>query len=112
MPKRRKGFGARGLIDTELAEVEAERGQLEERRNRLLAARAALDGEGVARGPRPRRVSREEVTEYLRQNPGSTTAEVAAGMAVKPTTIAQHLSRGGREGIYRYEHGRWSVAAE
>jgi hypothetical protein len=112
VPKRGKGFGARGLIDTELAEVESERRQLEERRNRLLAARAALDGEGVAATPRPRRVSREEVTEYLRQNPGSTTSEVSTGMGVKPTNIAQHLSRGGKEGIYRYEHGRWSVAGE
>jgi hypothetical protein len=112
VPRKRKGLGARGLIDSELTEVETERGRLDERRNRLLAARAALDGETVVASPRPPRISREEVTEYLRDNPGSTTAEVAGGMGVKPTTVAKHLSRGGLDGIYRYENGKWSVVGE
>jgi hypothetical protein len=110
--RKRKGLGARGLIDSELAEVEVERGRLDERRNRLLSARAALDGEVVVASPRPPRISREEVTDYLRRSPASTTAEVADGMGVRPTTVAKHLSRGGQDGIYRYENGKWSVVGE
>ncbi len=112
MPRKRKGLGARGLIDSEIAEIETERGRLDERRNRLLAARAALAGEAVVASPRPPRISREEVTDYLRRNPGSTTAEVADGMGVRPTTVAKHLSRGGQDGIYRYENGKWSAVGE
>lgn len=112
MPRKRKGLGARGLIDSELAEVETERGRLDEERNRLLAARAALDGEAVVPRPRPRRVSQDEVTDYLRLHPGSRSSQVADGMGIKPTTAAKHLSRGGKAGIYRYENGRWSVVGE
>lgn len=112
VPRKRKGLRARGVIDSELAEVERDQKRIDADRARLLAARAALDDEGVVPSPRPRRVSREEVTEYLRDNPGSTTAEVAGGMGVKPMTVAKHLSRGGKDGIYRYENGRWSVVGE
>lgn len=105
VPRKRKGLRARGVIDSELAEVETER-------QRLLAARAILDGEAVVPKARAPRISRDQVTDYLRRNPRSTTAEVAAGMGVKPTTIAKHLSRGGQDGIYRYENGRWSVVGE
>lgn len=117
MPRKAMGFGARGVIDGELADVEAERRRLEERRDRLLAARAGLEG----RPPEPTptsplrgviRVTREMVTEHLRRHPGSTSREVAEGMGAKFTTVAKHLSRGNKDGIYRYEAGRWSVIEE
>jgi hypothetical protein len=103
---------ARGLIDSELTEVETERERLDETRNRLLAARAILDGEAVVPTPRPRRVSQDEVTEYLRLHPGSGSSQVAESMGIKRTTAAKHLSRGGQAGIYRYENGKWSVVGE
>jgi hypothetical protein len=112
VPRKRKGLGARGLIDSELAEVETERGRLDERRNRLLSARAALDGEAVVPKARAPRVSRAQVTEYLLANPGSTYMQVADGLGIKPTTAAKHLSRGGQDGIYRYENGKWSAVGE
>jgi hypothetical protein len=112
VPRKKKGLRARGVIDSELAEVERDQKRIDADRARLLAARAALDDEGVAPSPRPRRVSQDEVTEYLRLHPGSRSSQVADGMGIKPTTAAKHLSRGGQAGIYRYENGKWWVVEE
>lgn len=109
--RKRRGLGITA-INRELRDLDRDRANLDARRARLLTARAALEDEALVPSPRPRRISREEVTEYLRGNPGSTTSQVAEGMGVKPTTVAQHLSRGGKDGLYRYESGKWSVIEE
>ncbi len=112
MARKRKGLGARALIDSELAEVESERERLHEERGRLLAARAALDGEAVVPKARAPRVSRVQITEFLLANPDSTYMQVADGLGIKPTTAAKHLSRGGEAGEYRSDGGKWSVVGE
>jgi hypothetical protein len=100
------------VIDSELARLETEQGRLDQKRNRLLAARAALAGEAVVPSPQTSRVSRAEVTEYLRAHPGSSYTEVARGLGVKATTAAKHLSRGGKEGEYCKNGTKWSVIGE
>jgi hypothetical protein len=105
------------VIDSELADIEAEQRRLDGRRERLLAARAGLEGRALPPTPTSPvrgviRVTREMVTDHLRRNPGSTTREVADDMGAKFTTVAKHLSRGGKDGIYGYEAGRWSVIEE
>ena len=112
MARKRKGLGARALIDSELAEVETERERLDEERERLLAARAAYDREAVVPKARAPRVSRAQITEFLLANPDSTYMQVADGLGIKPTTAAKHLSRGGEAGEYRSDNGRWSVIGE
>jgi hypothetical protein len=117
MPRKNKGPRARGVIDSELAEVEAERRRLDVERNRLLAARAGLEGRSLPPTPTspPRgviRITREMVTDHLREHPGSTSRQVADDMGAKFTTVAKHLSRGHKDGIYRYQSGCWSVIEE
>lgn len=114
MPDRAKGKrgrggkgpgGARGIlreIDERLAALDRElAGHLElvEERVRLVAARAALAGErpvAAAAGAAPRRLSQDEIAEYLRAHPGSKAGEIARAFAVPLTNVSQHLYRGKR----------------
>jgi DNA-directed RNA polymerase specialized sigma24 family protein len=105
MPSRRRGLGVRDQIDRELDE-------LEERRGRLLAARAALDGEALVAKPKAPRFSRAQISDHLREHPGSTYTEVAEGLGAPATNVAQHLSRGQKAGAFRSEDGRWSLVEE
>jgi hypothetical protein len=105
MPRKGKRFGVRDQIDRELDE-------LEERRGRLLAARAALDGEALVARPKAPRFSRAQISDYLREHPGSTYTEVAEALGAPATNVAQHLSRGQKAGVFRGDDGRWSLVEE
>lgn len=102
MPRKAKGLGARAEIDRELLEIE-------EKRERLLAARAALDGEAVLPKQRAPRVSQDQVAAFLRENPDSTYLEVADGMGISPVVAAKHLSRGQMADRFRNSAGKWSI---
>jgi len=107
----RGGFGSRGVlreIDDRLADVERELGgyrELVDERARLLAARASLTG-----GPRvnaatgARRLSQDEVAEYLRLHPGSRAGEIARALGVPLANVSQHL--------YRGKHGRFEARGD
>lgn len=111
-PRRSRGLGVRAAIDRELAELETEQGRLAKERRRLLAARAGLDRDPAKPDPDSSRVSRAQVTQYLRAHPDSTYTEVASGLGIKATTAAQHLSRGGKAGEFSKNGTKWSVIEE
>jgi DNA-directed RNA polymerase specialized sigma24 family protein len=90
-----------GEIEQRLRELD---GQLEgyrelvEERARLVAARAALTGERRIHTPSgARRLSQDEVAEYLRKHPGSKAGEIAAALEVPLANVSQHLYRGKHE---------------
>jgi DNA-binding MarR family transcriptional regulator len=93
-------------IDAELRRVErrlAPYQRLQAERERLLAAKAALTGEGPAA-----RVSQEQVAEYLREHPGSLPAQIASALQVPVTNVSAHLYRGKRDRFERRKDG-WHV---
>ena len=71
---------SRGLI----AQIDSEIRELDRERARLAAARAALARK------RPRRLSQDEVADYLGEHPGSTYIEIADGLRSTPRNIAAH----------------------
>jgi hypothetical protein len=82
-------------LDVELATFQ----QLLEERARLVAARAALTGEppqSAASDAGPRRLSREEIADFLRAHPGSKAGTIAQALGVPLTNVSQHLYRGKR----------------
>ncbi|MGA8745098.1 MAG: hypothetical protein WB507_04455 [Solirubrobacterales bacterium] len=96
MARKRPSRGLIAQIDTEIEELDRERG-------RLIAARAAL-----ARDRAPR-ISQEEVADYLAEHPASTYIEIADGLSSLPRNIAAHLNRGRVAGRFQSEGGRWSL---
>ena len=102
MARKRNTLGIKRQIDRELRSVEAER-------DRLLAARAALDGEAVIPTEKPRRFSQDDVAAYLSEHPASTYTEIAAALDASPVNVAAHLSRGQKAGRFRNADGRWSL---
>jgi hypothetical protein len=94
------GRGARGVIrgiDSELDRVEGKLSgyrELVAERDRLLAARAALTGQGARRPSEKGRVSQDEVAAYLADHPGSLPAQIAAALGVPVTNVSAHLYRG------------------
>lgn len=102
MPRKAHTLGVRRQIDRELRSVEKER-------DRLLAARAALDGEAVLPTEKPKRFSQDDVAAYLAEHPGSTYTEVAEGLGASPVNVAAHLSRGQKAERFRNSAGKWSL---
>ncbi len=102
MARKRNTLGIKRQIDRELRSVEAER-------DRLLAARAALDGEAVIATEKPKRFSQDDVAAYLSEHPGSTYTEIAAALGASPVNVAAHLSRGQKAGRFRNADGKWSL---
>jgi DNA-directed RNA polymerase specialized sigma24 family protein len=92
-------------IDERLAVLERELvgySGLVEERARLLAARASLTGEArVNAATGARRLSQDEVAEYLRLHPGSRAGEIARALQVPLANVSQHL--------YRAKHGRFEA---
>jgi hypothetical protein len=80
-------------------------------RARLLRARALILGEPE---PEPRasahlgakRVSRDDIFEYLARNPGARASDIAAGLGVRPGAVSAHLYRG-RGRLFSNRGGRW-----
>ena len=86
------------VLDGELAALQ----QLAEERARLVAARAALTGkpeqtvQTVQPDAVPRRLTRDEIADYLRAHPGSKAGAIARAFEVPLTNVSQHLYRGKR----------------
>lgn len=102
MPPKRHTLGVKRQIDRELRQVEKER-------DRLLAARAALDGEAVLPKEKAKRFSQDDVAAYLTEHPESTYTEVAEGLGASPINVAAHLSRGQKAFRFRNSDGKWSL---
>ena len=76
------------------AELEAVKPLMAERR-RLVQARAALTGQRVSpAGSLVRKVSQDEVADYLAKHPGARAGAIATELGVPLTNISQHLHRG------------------
>jgi DNA-directed RNA polymerase specialized sigma24 family protein len=114
MPDRAKGKrgrggkgagGGRGIlreIDERLAALDRELArhlELVDERARLVAARAALTGElpvAAVSAAASRRLSQDQIAEYLSAHPGSKAGEIARAFEVPLTNVSQHLYRGKR----------------
>ncbi len=99
------------VLDGELAALQ----QLAEERARLVAARAALTGnpvpvQGRAVPAQPdavtRRLTRDEIADYLREHPGSRAGAIARAFEVPLTNVSQHLYRGKR-GVFEARGDGW-----
>lgn len=102
MPPRRHTLGVSRQLDRDIKRVEEERA-------RLLAARAALDGEAVIPREKPRRFSQDDIAAYLAEHPGSTYTEIAEGIGASPINVAAHLSRGQKDARFRNTAGKWNL---
>ncbi|HEX4036242.1 MAG TPA: hypothetical protein VHX66_17520 [Solirubrobacteraceae bacterium] len=98
-------MGARGLLAQIDAQIKALDGELAgyqelvDERRRLAAARAALTGERAPAGlsaSGARRLSQDEVADYLREHPGSKAGDIARALDVPLTNVSAHLYRGKR----------------
>jgi IS30 family transposase len=104
--------GVRGVlsgIERELSRINKQLGTYDElvaERQRLLSARAALTGEGE--GNRKRRISQDDVADYLAAHPDSWPAEIAKSLGVPVTTVSAHLHRGKDTRFFRGGSG-WSL---
>jgi DNA-directed RNA polymerase specialized sigma24 family protein len=93
----RSGAGRRSLgvvreIDARLDDLDRELETYEElvaERERLRRARAQLTGEQLA----AKRISQDELVEYLEKHPGSRAKEIAGAFGVPLQTISSHLYR-------------------
>jgi hypothetical protein len=102
--RRERKAGGRGpggvvsQIDRRLAELDRELESMSDlmtERRQLLQARQALTGERVSSGPDLlRRISGDQIADYLTEHPGSRAGEVAKALGVPLTNISQHLHRG------------------
>jgi DNA-binding transcriptional ArsR family regulator len=107
------GPGSRGVlreIDERIAQVDGELAAYRElvaERNRLAAARAALTGTRAPAGLSAsggRRVSQDEIAEFLAEHPGSKAGDIARAFEVPLTNVSQHL--------YRGKHGRFEARGD
>jgi|ERR1700739_3993310 len=108
----KRAAGSRGVlaqIDARLAELDAELAKANEllaERQRLLSARATLTGERAASsGGLVRRITQDQVAEYLGEHPGARASEIAAALGVALTTVSQHLHRGKDSRFERRQDG-------
>jgi len=121
--KGKRGDGVRGVggsrgvlreIDERLAAVDGELEAYRElvvERNRLAAARAALTGTrapaGLSASP-GRRVSQDEIADFLREHPGSKAGDIARFFEVPLTNVSQHLYRG-KQGRFEARGDGWHL---
>ena len=98
------------VLDGELAALQ----ELAEERARLVAARAALTGnpeqtvQTVQPDAVPRRLTRDEIADYLRAHPGSKAGAIARAFEVPLTNVSQHLYRGKR-GLFEARGDGWHL---
>jgi hypothetical protein len=102
MPPRRHTLGVRRQLDRDIKRLDNERA-------RLMAARAALDGELLAPAEKPRRISQDDIAADLAEHPESTYTEVARRLETSPINVAAHLSRGQKSARFRNSDGKWSL---
>ncbi len=97
-------------IDARLEEIERELSAYEElvsERQRLRAARSALTGERVG----AKRITQDEIADYLAEHPGSRSGEIARVMGVPLATVSSHLYRGKRR-RFESRHDGWYLRTE
>lgn len=99
MPPSRRISERRAALDKDIRELDAER-------ERLIAARAALDGKAVVPQGRPPEISQNQVADYLAEHPNSTAIQIATALGVRVTVIAAHLNRG-KKSSRRFPSGRF-----
>ena len=113
MAPKRNSLGVKAQLDREIKDLDRERArenkELDERRARLVAALAVLDGKTIAPQAKRRRISQDDVADYLAEHPGSTYLEIAEGLGASPTVIAAHLNRGKSVGRFSNSAGKWSL---
>lgn len=109
MAPKRKSLGIAAQIEREISDLDNQLARLGDKRNRLFAARAALDGQVVNPQITPRRISQDDVADYLAEHPRSTAAEIAAALGVRVVTVSAHLSRGQKAGRFVNDAGKWSL---
>ena len=105
---REPRVGARGVvreIDQELRRLQRREAELSAERARLLSARAALTGRASVGPSRGRRISQDDIAEFLAEHPGSWPAQIAEALGVPVTNISAHLYRGKGERFARLENG-------
>jgi hypothetical protein len=102
MARKRNTLGVKAQLDREIKALDVER-------ERLVTARAALDGKTLARRPKPQRFSQDDVAAYLAEHPASTYIEIAEGLGALATNIAAHLNRGQKTGRFANAAGKWSL---
>ncbi|HEY1777051.1 MAG TPA: hypothetical protein VGG41_12905 [Solirubrobacteraceae bacterium] len=114
---RGAGLGSRGVLAQIDAQIEALDGELAgyrplvEERNRLAAARAVLTGERPPKGLSTsggRRLSQDEVADFLREHPGAKAGDIARALDVPLTNVSQHLYRG-KQGRFEARGDGWHV---
>jgi hypothetical protein len=74
--------------------------------DKLKAARRALLGGSRLTGEGSTKLRMEDVTQFLRENPGSTPGVIAEHFKVPQTTVSSHLYRGKGE-RYISKDGAW-----
>jgi hypothetical protein len=77
-------------------------------RERLLAARAELAGEGASSRSTGARTSQDDIAAFLEEHPDSWPADIAKSLGVPVTNVSAHLYRGKRTRFERGEQG-WRV---
>jgi DNA invertase Pin-like site-specific DNA recombinase len=100
------GRGAMRQIRTEIQQAKSERKTIDQRIRRLRAAEAALYG----RGPKPQRLNRTQLRDYLAEHPGSRSLEIADELGVPPSSVRTLLSTMKKDGEVTNEHQRWSLS--
>jgi hypothetical protein len=81
--------------------------QLKSTRRALLSEKGATSGAGNGRV----QLSMEEMINYLRENPGSTPAEISEAMSVEGHIVRSHLSRG-KGTRYKLDDGKWYLTEQ
>jgi hypothetical protein len=102
MPPSRRINERRAALDKDIRE-------LDEERERLIAARAALEGKAVVPEARPPQISQDQVAAYLAEHPNSKYTDIAAALGARPTVIAAHLNRGQKSGRFLNTDDGWSL---
>lgn len=110
MPDKQKPNGgldvAREALTDQLTQIEEELKPYEElleRKRRVSSALSALDGETVTR-----RLSWEQIAEYVAAHPGVKPAEMSAALEAPLKNIFAHLAR--NEGrVFQRAGDGWSV---
>jgi hypothetical protein len=99
MPPSRRIRERRTALDKDIRELDRER-------ERLIAARAALDGKAVVPQARPPQITQDQVAEYLAEHPNSSYTQIATALTARPAVIAAHLHRG-KQPSRRFPSGRF-----
>jgi DNA-binding transcriptional ArsR family regulator len=80
--------------------------RIKERADRIRAARRALLGGTRTTGEGGTKLRMEDVTAFLRDNPGSTPGVIAEKFGVTQNTVSSHLYRGKGQ-RYLSKDGNW-----